>query len=237
MKMSCAALAALLALGASPAFAEDTKKFYAAFHYGLDQQSDEDIRGANISGAPRNIDIEFDSGKFIAASLGIIAAEGERGRLRFDIEAAFRDGDVSGLQLNDVARAVRSGSEVSSTTVLVNAYYDTPLIADRFRLFAGGGFGIGSIDHEVRYLVERSEAAGGNLAIAIPSTETTLAYQFGGGAEFVVTPRISLIGDVRYAGFGDTQVERYILTTGAIDSVLDADKSSLTVSGGVRFSF
>ncbi len=237
MKYFSAAIAAGIGVLAGGAAAADDRNFYVSAKYGLDQQSDEAIRGANVAGAPRNIDIEFDGGRYAAAALGYIAADGAMGRLRFEVEAAYHESDVERLLLNDVERAVRTGSNVSATTAMINAYYDTPLIADRFRVFGGGGFGIGSIDHEVRYLVERPAEAGGNLAIAIPSTETTFSYQIGGGLEAVITPWISLVGDVRYVGFGDTQVERFVLTTGAIDSVLDTDKSSIVASGGVRFSF
>ncbi|MEO1252640.1 MAG: outer membrane beta-barrel protein [Pseudomonadota bacterium] len=237
MKYLSAALAAGVSVLAGGVSAAEDRKLYVTAKYGLDLQSDEAIRGANVAGAPRNIDIEFDNGRYASAAIGYIAADGAMGRLRFEVEAAYHESDVEQLSLNDVERAFRAGSNVSATTGMINAYYDTPLIADRFRIFGGGGFGIGSIDHEVRYLVERPEEAGGNLAIAIPSTETTFSYQFGGGLEAVITPRISLVGDVRYVGFGDTQVERFVLTTGAIDSVLDADKSSVVASGGVRFTF
>ncbi|MEO1656500.1 MAG: outer membrane beta-barrel protein [Pseudomonadota bacterium] len=230
-------LAVASSVAALTAAAHAEPKFYAGINFGQNSFSDGELRGSNAAGAPRNIDIEFDSGQFIAGSLGFIAGENEYGRVRFDVEAAFRDGDVDELVLNDVERRVRDGSELSATTVMVNAYYDTPQFAERFRGFAGAGFGVGSIDHEVRYLVERPQEAGGNLAIAIPSTETTLAYQFVIGAEAEITPNLSFIVDGRFVEFGDTQVERSILTTGALDSVLDSDNGATTVSFGLRASF
>ena len=234
MKSILAAASSVAALAAA-AYAEP--QFYAGINVGQTSFSDGEIRGSNAAGASRNIDIDFDSGDFIAASLGLIAKENEYGRLRFDVEAAYRDGEVDQLVLNDVERRVREGSEISATTVMINAYYDTPAFADRFRGFAGAGFGVGSIDHEVRYSVERPEEAGGNLAIAIPSTETTLAYQFVLGAEAEITSNLSFVVDGRFVNFGDTQVERYILTTGALDSVLDSDNGETTVSFGLRARF
>ncbi|MEM6746274.1 MAG: outer membrane beta-barrel protein [Pseudomonadota bacterium] len=230
-------LVAASSVAALSAAAHAEPKFYAGINFGQTSFSDGELRGANASGAPRNIDIEFDSGQFIAGSLGFIAKENDYGRVRFDVEAAFHDGDVDQLILNDVERRVRDGSEISATTVMINAYYDTPKFAERFRGFAGAGFGVGNIDHEVRYLVERPEEAGGNLAIAIPSSETTLAYQFVLGAEAEITPHLSFIVDGRFVEFGDTQVERFVLTTGALDSVLDSDNGTTTVSFGLRARF
>lgn len=211
--------------------------FYVALHYGFDSPADEEIRGSNVAGADRNIDIDFESGSYFGASLGVVAKEGEFGRLRFEVEAAHREAEVDALALNDVDRRFRDDSQLTTTTVMINGLYDTPLLADRFRLFAGGGFGIANQDHDVRYLVERSEEAGGNLAIAIPSSETTWSAQGILGGEWVISPKLSAVADVRFVQYGDTQVERYVLTTGAIDSVLDAENSTITSTIGLRLSF
>ena len=232
-----AILAAASSVAALSAAAHAEPRLYAGINFGQNNFNDAELRGANASGAPRNIDIDLESGTFIAGSLGFIATDTEYGRLRFDVEAAFRDGDVDQLVLNDVERRVRDGSELSATTLMINAYYDTPLFAERFRGFAGAGFGVGNIDHEVRYLVERPEEAGGNLAIAIPSSETTLAYQFVIGAEAEITPHLSFVVDGRFVEFGDTQVERFVLTTGSLDSVLDSNNGATTVSFGLRARF
>lgn len=236
--MKSTILVSALSIAAATGMAQAGEdKFYAAVNIGASSFDDGEIRGANVSGAARNIDIEYDSGSFFSAALGVIAAEGERGRLRFDVEAAFQENDVDRLFLNDVERSVRDGSEISATTVMVNAYADTPLFADRLRGFAGVGFGIANIDHEVRYLVERPEDAGGNLAIAIPSTETTYAYQFVVGAEAKLSNALSLTVDGRFIDYGDIQVERFVLTNGAIDSVLDSENGGTVVTGGIRYSF
>jgi hypothetical protein len=43
---------------------------------------------------------------------------------------------------------------------------------------------------------------------------------------------------VRYVKFGGHQIERFNLTAGALDSVNDvADKSSVSMTAGLRFSF
>ena len=224
-------------LTTASAAADGGDRFYASFNYGFDAQDNEAIRGETVSGGPRNLDLEFANGRFMSAAFGAVTADGAFGRLRFDVEVAHRTGDLDRLQLNGVERLVRPESDVSMTTALVNAYYDTQVFADRFRLFVGGGLGVGNIDHEVQYLIERPTEAGGNIAIAIPSTETALAYQAAGGLEVILSSNLSLIGDVRYVGFGDTQVRRFNLTAGAIDSVLDTAKGSVSVSGGLRFKF
>lgn len=231
-------MAALVAAAPSLTLAaEDSNRFYAAFNFGQSLFDDSELRGSNVAGARRDIDISLEEDGFLAASLGVVANDGEYGRLRFEAEFAQHEADVDDLLLNGVPRSVRGGSDVSATTGMINAVYDTPLFAERFRGFAGVGFGVGSIDHEVRYLVERPAAAGGDLAIAIPSTETTYSYQFMVGAEAMLTERFSVVLDARFVDFGDTQAERYVLTSGALDSVLDNEISTTAISLGLRYQF
>ena len=233
--LSTAAIAGIALTG--QAMAQDDPRFYAGVFYGIDQQGDEQIRGENAAGAERRLDLELDSGEVFGAVLGAYAFDGERGRMRFEIEAAHREGDLDRLVLNDVERSVRPGSHISTTTAMINALYDTPLIADRFRLTAGAGLGIANVDHEVRYVIERPVEAGGNIAIAIPTTETTYAWQAILGAEAGLTDRLALTGDVKFIELGDYQVQRFNFSAGSLDSVLDADKSSTSATIGLRYSF
>jgi len=228
---------AALSVFAGSALAGETQKFYASLQYGFDAPAEETLRGANAGGAPRNIDIEYKDGVVLAAAFGVVAHQGDYGRLRLEVETAYRESDVDSLVLNDVSRRFRGDSHQSTTTAMINALYDTPLLADRVRLFGGAGFGIAVQDHEVRYLVERPDSAGGNLPIALPTSETTWAAQAIVGGEVILTNHLSAVADVRFVDFGDTQVQRFILSNGNLDSILDAENSTFSGTVGLRFNF
>lgn len=232
-----AAAATLLLGGFHEANAQTPEhRFYVSLHAGQDRQDDEKIRGANAAGLPRNNDLTFSDGRVYAAALGINAFEGDWGRVRFDAELSQREADVETIALNNVQQTIRQGSHVLMTAAMLNAYYDTPLYLDRVRFFAGAGVGIASIDHQVRYQITGG-ANPSNAQIAIPSAEPTWSWQLVGGAEYALTQNWSLLADVRWAEFGDTQIQRFNLTAGALDSVNDAEKSSVSITAGLRYAF
>jgi opacity protein-like surface antigen len=238
-----AAAATIMLAGSAQAHAQASEqktsdhRFYASLHAGQDVQDDESIRGANAANLPRNNDLTFTDGRVYAAALGVNASEGDWGRLRLDAELSQREADVETIRLNNVQHTIRQGSHVLITAAMLNGYYDTPVYWDHLRFYAGGGIGIATIDHQVRYQITGG-AAPSNAQIAIPTSEPTWAYQLVGGGEYILSPNWSLLADVRYVTFGGHQIERFNLTAGALDSVNDvADKSSVSMTAGLRFSF
>jgi opacity protein-like surface antigen len=239
-------LLAAAAIIASAGIAQAQDRAYVAIAGGFDKQDDESIRGANAAGQARNINVGYNDGDYFGVSVGLLGAEKSYGRLRGEVEASYRSSKVKNFVFNGVARSYNESSKVSVAAGLVNFYYDSPKFYDRYRVFAGAGFGVAGVDHEIRYLVANAAATGGNLQILIPSSETTTAYQFALGGEVSLTPNFSFVADARYFDVGDVQVERYIGNTiingvatnsGTLDSVLDADLSSTTFTLGFRYSF
>lgn len=246
LSVTIAAISVAMVAGSANAQSTD-KRFYTSLFGGAETFDDESIIGANAAGQARNINIQFYEGSVFGAALGVSSADSSFGRFRGELEIASRQADVDALALNGVTRQFNPSSEVSVTTAMVNALYDSPVLWDRYRVFAGAGIGLAGVDHSVRYLVANPAASGGNLQILIPSSETTSAYQLILGAEVELTSSWSLLGDVRYLDVGDTQVERYIAnsiingtataSTGTLDSVLDADLSSTSFTVGVRYRY
>jgi opacity protein-like surface antigen len=238
MRLPILPAVAAIALGsaASASAQAPEQRFYVSIHAGQDRQEDEAIRGATVTNLPRNNDLTFDDGRVYAVTLGINAVEADWGRVRFDAELSQREADVDTIFLNNVQQTIRQGSHVLMTAAMLNAYYDTPVYFDHIRLYAGAGIGIANIDHQVRYRVTGG-ATPSNANIAIPTSEPTVSYQVVGGGEYILTPNWSLLADVRFVEFGDTQIQRFNLTAGTLDSVNDADKSSISIMTGLRYSF
>lgn len=242
--MLLAASAAALSLGCA-AQAQD-QEFYVGVFAGVDFPDDEAIDGFNAFGAPRDINVELDAGPVFGLTLGFAAPDQAWGRVRGEVETSFREAEVDVFTLNDVDRALEERSEVSVAAAMINLYYDTPVLADRFRVYGGVGFGLAGVDNEILYLVENPNAISGNARIAIPSTETTYAYQLIAGGEVQLGANWSLVGDVRYFDVGDFEVQRFIRNSiidgvatnnGTIDSILDADYSTVSLTAGLRYRF
>ncbi len=246
LKFTAAVAAAFVGM-AAPAAAEHTA--YVTGFAGADSPDSEALDGSNAAGQVRDIDVSLEDGAVSGLAIGVASTDYSFGRFRAEVEASFRQSDVGGVRLNGVDRVVLEGSEVSVAAGMINLVYDTPVYFERLRFSAGAGFGIASIDHEIRYLVVTPAAIGtfpGNLQIAIPATETTYAYQIIGGVEVALSPHWSLVGDIRYFDLGEIQAQRFILNTiidgvpttnGTLDSILDAEYSTTSVTAGLRFTF
>lgn len=223
-----AALAATL--GAGAAHAADTP-FYAGGFAGASFDDQHLFKGATPTGAARRIETPVKDGAYAGLTLGAVVVDADWGRVRVEGELASRQNKVEKLVLNDVQRQLIEGAKTATTT-MINVAYDTPKVFDRVRFSVGAGVGHASLDYDVRYMV----TANGPF-IAIPTSVGVVGYQAMAGAQYDLTDRIELTTDVRYFEAGDHQVERFNHTTGALDSVLDADYSAVSVTAGARFRF
>ena len=225
-----ALLTALLLTGvAGTALADDKREIYGGVFVGLSQADDATAAGANAAGAPRTINLSYDDATLFGVNAGVAGAEQSWGRLRAEIELAFRENDVDQLIFNGNNPGFRPGSHTSLTTSFLNAYWDSPLINDRFRIGGGAGFGVAAIDQEIFYT--------GAAPFALSNSEVTQAYQLIGQGEWRLNDQFSLIGDVRYLDTGDFSVERVNLSSGALESILDSDWTSTETSIGLRYRF
>jgi opacity protein-like surface antigen len=232
-------------LFASSAYAQEKPSFYTGIFAGSATPNEQALLGQNEAGVLRDIVIDYDSAPVFGANLGVVAADGDLGRIRVEMELSRWQADVKALSLNDVDRVVLDGSESSVAAGFLNAWYDSPLVFDRIRFSLGAGFGLAGMDNEIEYLVANAAATNGQAHIALPSTEVTYAYQLMAGAEFELSPAWSLVGDIRHIELGDYQAERYILNTpgvasganGTLDSILDAEWSATSVTAGLRYKF
>ncbi|GAA0630120.1 hypothetical protein GCM10009422_29560 [Brevundimonas kwangchunensis] len=241
------AASAFLALSSAPAAAQQGP--YVAVFAGFDKPADEAIDGRNAAGDLRDIEVAFDNGVLFGGALGVATRETVHGRGRAEIELSYRSSELESLTLNGVDRVIGDGSEVGVAAGMLNLFYDTPQIQDRFRFTVGAGFGAASINHDIRYLIAVPPATGsipGQVQIAIPTSEATWAWQLIAGAEIALSPTLSLTGDIRYLDPGEVQVERFVMnsfingaptTTGTLDSVLNAEYSTTSVAVGLRYRF
>jgi len=229
-KLLSIALCATACACATSALAQDDRFYVGGFaggHFGEEQS----FSGANLAGAPRQIDAPQDDGAVAGLVLGMVATEGGWGRLRVEAEFAHRQSDVERLSLNGVQRELLQG-ESSVSTQLVNLLYDTPQWR-KLRGTLGAGIGAASYDYDIRYNVA---AAGPTINIPT-SVSGKLAYQAIIGVQYALTPTWELSADYRYLWGDDHQIERFNQTAGTLDSVLDATYESSAFTVGARYRF
>ncbi len=238
-KLPITLLAAVSALAATQAAARDGDSvhssegdIYVSVFVGDNLGRDQRFEGANPAGAVRNIETPTKDGLLGGAAIGVVLSDSGIGRFRTEAEFSATKNDVRDLILNDVPRDLVRGRK-SVTAGMLNLAYDTPRIFDRVRLTAGAGFGLAAIDYDIQYNV-----AAAGPAISISTNQSgRLAYQLIGGASVAITDRLELTGDVRYFEVGSHQVERFNLTTGALDSVLGTKYRATRLTAGIRYGF
>lgn len=240
IKITGSLLAAVLAFSAVQAHAQHATSetgdssgdVYVSVFVGDNLGRGQEFDGTAAGGAPRNIQTPTEDGVIGGGAIGLVVADTSYGRLRAEAEFSASKNDITDLVLNDLPRDLVRGRK-SVAAGMLNVAYDTPRILDRLRLTAGAGFGLAAIDYDIQYNV-----AAAGPAISISTNQSgRLAYQLIGGASVNLTDRIELTGDVRYFEVDSHQVERFNLTTGALDSILDTKYRSTRLTAGVRYSF
>jgi opacity protein-like surface antigen len=236
-RMTLIALGLVSVVAAAPAFAQDEqdapasdKRFYVGGFLGDRLGGDQTFSGSNIAGQPRVIDTPTKDHITGGLMIGVVAAQGDWGRMRVEGEVSASQNAIKRLVLNDVRRDLLEGRK-SITSEMVNVMYDTPKLANLVRLSVGGGVGNASIDYDVRYNVSAT-----GPAINIPtSVSGHLAWQAIGGASISLNRRVDLTTDVRYLRVSEHQVERFNATAGTLDSVLATRYHGVAATAGFRF--
>lgn len=230
---SPAALAVMLF--ASPALAQEAKEtggFYASGAVGAVFAYDQLINGSNAAGAPRRIITYMKRGTTFALAAGYATKDANWGRVRGELEFARQTADLEALSLNGVDRAIGSETGKRIDTGMVNVFYDTPAFIGPVRLEIGGGLGRSRIVYDLRYNVTAT-----GPAIEIPTNTTQGAYQLTAGLSARVSGGLELFSQFRYMKVNGHKVERFNRTAGTLDSTLDAEYDSKSVTAGLRYVF
>jgi opacity protein-like surface antigen len=228
------ALVALVAL-VTPAAAQDDDSsggVYISGSVGVVTSDDQLINGATAAGAPRRIITDMDRGLAFALALGYATKDADWGRVRGELEFAKQKAELKALSLNAVDRALIGEPDKSVKTGMFNIYYDTPAFVGPVRAEFGAGIGKSKMDYNVRYNVTAT-----GPAIQILTNPSQSAYQLIAGLSGRVSSGLELFTQFRYLDVKDHKVERFNTTAGALDSVLDAEYSSKSISVGLRYVF
>ena len=203
------ALALCLSLFAAPAFAAGP---YFAVEGGVLWLSDSsfDVAGFNLG------DIEFDTGWGIGLAGGY-----DFGTYRLELEVPYRSTDVD--KFTDSTGSTSLSGDVSSTALMVNAFYDFRMISPAVVPYLGAGIGAAYVTADVS----------DDVGQVLDDDDTVFAYQFIAGVAFPVSKQLAIDVNYRYFATDDPNFE--ISNSGGLSG--DAEYSSHNVFVGLRFNF
>ena len=130
-------------------------------------------------------------------------------------------GTTSDLGVTTAALVANGGGEVSTTTVMLNAYYDFDLQGSVTPYI---GLGLGNAQTDVSYVPSR--------VLIADDDDDGFAWQVIVGAEYEATDAVSFFGNYRYVTVDDATIGLDLLPAS-----LDVENSFGVLEIGLRFSF
>jgi len=177
------------------------------------------------TGPSRELDLDFDTGGFVAGQLGYKFRANQLGRFRAEAEVSYRVNDVDNIVFNGVDRIGTGDQDVLAG--LMNLFFDFNGVSKNFKPFVGAGFGIATLNADIAY----------SPGAFIDDDDTTWAYQAIVGAEFNLTEKFSIVGDARYFALEDLELTRFGGPAPAAFVDLSSEYESFTTSIGLRYKF
>jgi len=200
--------------------AQADSEWYTGIKGGANFQFDQESTGPN-----RELDLDFDTGGFVAGQFGYKFRANQLGRFRVEAEVSYRENNVDNIVFNGVDRIGTGDQDVLAG--LMNLFFDFNEVSKNFKPFVGAGFGIATLDADIAY----------SPGASIDDDDTTWAYQAIVGAEFKLTEKISIVGDARYFALEDLELTRFGGPAPAAFVDLSSEYKSFTTSIGLRYDF
>jgi Surface antigen len=188
---------------------------------------------ADLSGSGTRLAAEFDTSAAYGGAIGyrLPFKYWTYFQPRLELEILSGRSDVSGAQLNGIART--ASGELSSTSFLFNNYNDITWSDQQTIVpFVGGGLGFSRIDLSA----SGAAAPGGVAAFAIEDDTTALTTTFSGGLTWRATDRFEVYGEARYTKVYGTEFEQVAAGSSATQALED-DLTAATFTVGARIGF
>ena len=145
---------------------------------------------------PLSVDtgLEYDTGYILGFAAGVDVTP----NVAVELEYAYRNADAEFRNSDGVS------AKTESNAFMVNALYNfTPLGATgQWQPYVGGGLGAADLNIE-----DLPSNAGGDL-----DSDYNFAFQVIGGVGYAINPNLSLIGELRFFGINDQDIESDILS-------------------------
>ncbi len=228
MKTSALLLAGASMVIASPALAREGQ-IYGGINAGVSLEDQVDIDLANTdpqqNAAFANTEIGLDADIVVGYDFGPIRLEAEGGYKRAGYEGltVLIPAIVPGAPV-PAGTVVQNEEDLSIISGMINALVDLGR-DDGLQVYAGGGFGIASLDLPV-------EVAG--VGTVIDDNETDFAWQLIGGLRFPVSDKIDLGLKYRYFVIDEFQINTATSLPAEVDYQVHSILASVTYNFGSK---
>ena len=187
---------ALVALAASTGSAEDdapnydeTGSFYIDYQVGISHSPEGTLRGNNSSsiglfGSTEQAPV----GYYVGGSFGGYVAD----NVRLELQVSYRNSEIDNMSVQGEPDSAKNGT-ISLFSVMYNAYYDFDLRDRDIPVIPWLGLGIG-------WGMPRIDAQNqaGPMQLDIDDTDSTMIYNFMGGATYPLSDQAEVILGYRY---------------------------------------
>ena len=179
-----------------------------------------------INGNTSAIELDYQSGFTLGGTIGYKLPEGILSGLRLELEASYREGDVS----DSIENTDGFFGDTSSFGVLANVIYDFDFLeSNLFTPYIGVGVGLGGVESDVFI---NSTLDGDQFGGA---TRTQFLYQGIAGVSFPISEGFEFFVDGRYYSAGDVEFD--LVDAAGAETPFDSDYDIFSVQAGIRFSF
>lgn len=216
---------------AAPAYA-DSGWYVSAFGGGA-TQLDQSSQGVDIAtGTIRNVDVSFKTGFALGGSVGYVFDGLLLGRVRTEIEYAYRQASVRRGRTTEAD--AQFSSDNSSGSVMANVLFDfnTGLLV---KPYLGVGVGGAGVESDTVYRTAGQPDDGGVQFGG--KTDFRFAFQLIGGVSVPVPGPFELFGDVRYYRPTNVKFEGVDRLTGDAVSRTSSEFEVIQYQAGVRYKF
>ncbi|WP_222873984.1 outer membrane protein [Hankyongella ginsenosidimutans] len=230
MRILFVTVAAVLS-AVAPAHA-DNGWYVSAFGGGA-TQLDQSSRGVDIAtDAVRNVDVSFKTGFALGGSVGYIFDGLLLGRVRTEIEYAYRQASVRRGRTSETD--AQFSSDNSSGSVMANVLLDlnTGLLV---KPYLGVGVGVAGIESDTVYRTAGQPEDGGVQFGG--DTDFRFAFQLIGGVSVPLPGPFEVFSDVRYYRPTNVAFEGVDRLTGDIVSRANSEFEVIQYQAGVRYKF
>ena len=212
MRILTLALAGAASLLGAPALAQ-TGYWYGGADFGATHVLDIEVP-ATGGGTDVATEYGYDADAFLGYDLG---------RFRIEVEAAYKNVDVSSFDPASGASVNASGS-IAATSLMLNAMMDFGDDEQATSFFVGAGLGSGSVEFD-------DVRAAGATVNSFDTDDDALAFQVFGGGRVPINERTDLKLTYRYFKLNDVSVR----PTGGVGREVDFDSHSVLVGLVINF--
>jgi len=223
MKRTVTTLAALLALTATNAAAQD---FYGSVYGGYSNLLDPEFSGT-VGGASQSVEVEGEDGYVFGIAIGRTLADLGSATLRGEIELSYGENEADEVFFsgNGPAAEINVDGDITTTRLFANVIADFKT-QTAFTPYVGAGIGGSRTEFDIAY----------GPGVELDDESDNFSAQLILGSSYALNETTSLFGDVRLIRDFDVETDR-LSPAGAVTGTISDDVDTANFNVGISFAF